>query len=102
MVSSANMAFGMYPGLSHGAYSALFHHGSDDLKQTYLPKPVTGEWTGPMNLTEPQCGTDLRLLRTKAIPPGDGRSEETTSQLQSLMRISYPVFCLQTQRRTTH
>src|SRR3546814_19152982 len=56
MVSSANMAFGMYPGLSHGAYSALFHHGSDDLKQTYLPKLVPGEWTGTMNLTNRKSG----------------------------------------------
>ncbi|PZO51151.1 MAG: acyl-CoA dehydrogenase [Alphaproteobacteria bacterium] len=72
MVSSANMAFGMYPGLSHGAYEAIHHHGSDELKQKYLPKLVTGEWTGTMNLTEPHCGTDLGMLRTKAIPQGDG------------------------------
>ncbi len=72
MVSSANMAFGMYPGLSHGAYAAIHSHGSDELKQTYLPKLVTGEWTGTMNLTEPHCGTDLGLLRTKAIPQADG------------------------------
>ncbi len=72
MVSSANMAFGMYPGLSHGAYEAIHHHGSDELKQKYLPKLVTGEWTGTMNLTEPHCGTDLGMLRTKAIPQSDG------------------------------
>jgi len=72
MVSSANMAFGMYPGLSHGAYSALLHHGSDVLKETYLPKLVSGEWTGTMNLTEPHCGTDLGLMRTKAVPQPDG------------------------------
>ncbi len=72
MVSSANMAFGMYPGLSHGAYAAIHHHGSDAQKQMYLPKLVTGEWTGTMNLTEPHCGTDLGLLRTKAIPQADG------------------------------
>ncbi|MEZ5959851.1 MAG: acyl-CoA dehydrogenase C-terminal domain-containing protein [Hyphomonadaceae bacterium] len=72
MVSSANMAFGMYPGLSHGAYAAIHHHGSDELKKTYLPKLVTGEWTGTMNLTEPHCGTDLGMLRTKAIPQADG------------------------------
>jgi alkylation response protein AidB-like acyl-CoA dehydrogenase len=72
MVSSSNMAFGMYPGLSHGAYAAIHHHGSDDLKQKYLPKLVTGEWTGTMNLTEPHCGTDLGMLRTKAIPQADG------------------------------
>ncbi len=72
MVSSANMAFGMYPGLSHGAYEAILHHGADELKKTYLPKMVTGEWTGTMNLTEPHCGTDLGLLRTKAVPAADG------------------------------
>ncbi|MCR6645663.1 MAG: acyl-CoA dehydrogenase C-terminal domain-containing protein [Terricaulis sp.] len=72
MVASANMAFGMYPGLSHGAYEAIHQHGSDAQKQTYLPKLVTGEWTGTMNLTEPHCGTDLGLLRTKAIPQADG------------------------------
>jgi hypothetical protein len=72
MVASANMAFGMYPGLSHGAYAAIHQHGSDAQKQTYLPKLVTGEWTGTMNLTEPHCGTDLGLLRTKAVPQADG------------------------------
>jgi alkylation response protein AidB-like acyl-CoA dehydrogenase len=72
MCSSSNMAFTMYPGLSHGAYEAIHHHGSDEQKQTYLPKLVTGEWTGTMNLTEPHCGTDLGMLRTKAIPQGDG------------------------------
>ncbi len=72
MVASANMAFGMYPGLSHGAYEAIHRHGSDAQKQTYLPKLVTGEWTGTMNLTEPHCGTDLGMLRSKAIPQADG------------------------------
>ena len=72
MVSSANMAFGMYPGLSHGAYSALSQHGTQEQKDKYLPRLVTGEWTGTMNLTEPHCGTDLGLLRTKAVPVGDG------------------------------
>ncbi|MGD9980632.1 MAG: acyl-CoA dehydrogenase C-terminal domain-containing protein [Hyphomonadaceae bacterium] len=72
MVASSNMAFGMYPGLSHGAYAAIHHHGSDTQRQTYLPKLVTGEWTGTMNLTEPHCGTDLGMLRTKAIPQADG------------------------------
>ncbi len=69
---ASNMAFGMYPGLSHGAYEAIHQHGSDEQKQTYLPKLVTGEWTGTMNLTEPHCGTDLGMLRTKAIPQADG------------------------------
>ncbi|HRP12204.1 MAG TPA: acyl-CoA dehydrogenase C-terminal domain-containing protein [Terricaulis sp.] len=72
MVASANMAFGMYPGLSHGAYEAIHQHGTDEQKQTYLPKLVSGEWTGTMNLTEPHCGTDLGLLRTKAAPQADG------------------------------
>jgi hypothetical protein len=72
MVSSANMAFGMYPGLSHGAYEAIHRHGNDEQKQMYLPKLVSGEWTGTMNLTEPHCGTDLGMLRTKAIPQADG------------------------------
>ncbi|MEJ6403589.1 acyl-CoA dehydrogenase C-terminal domain-containing protein [Yoonia sp. 2307UL14-13] len=69
---SANMAFNMYQGLTHGAYSAIYIHGSDEQKQKYLPKMVTCEWTGTMNLTEPHCGTDLGLMRTKAVPNGDG------------------------------
>ncbi|MEM9062609.1 MAG: acyl-CoA dehydrogenase C-terminal domain-containing protein [Pseudomonadota bacterium] len=72
MQSSANMGFMMYSGLTHGAYSALHHSGTDEQKQKYLPKLVSGEWTGTMNLTEPHCGTDLGLLRTKAVPNGDG------------------------------
>ncbi len=70
--SSSNMAFNMYQGLTHGAYSAIYIHGTDDQKQTYLPKMTTCEWTGTMNLTEPHCGTDLGLMRTKAEPQGDG------------------------------
>ncbi|WP_341365392.1 acyl-CoA dehydrogenase C-terminal domain-containing protein [Yoonia sp. BS5-3] len=69
---SANMAFNMYQGLTHGAYSAIYAHGSDEQKQKYLPKMVTCEWTGTMNLTEPHCGTDLGLMRTKAAPQADG------------------------------
>ncbi|MEM9268746.1 MAG: acyl-CoA dehydrogenase family protein, partial [Pseudomonadota bacterium] len=72
MHSGANMALNMYPGLTHGAYSAIYAHGSDAQKATYLPKMVTCEWTGTMNLTEPHCGTDLGLLRTKAVPQEDG------------------------------
>src|SRR5215469_6634138 len=72
MSSSANMAFSMYPGLTHGAYSAILAGGSDEQKDLYLPKLATGEWGGTMNLTEPQCGTDLGLIRTKAVPVGDG------------------------------
>jgi acyl-CoA dehydrogenase len=71
-ISAANMAFGMYPGLSKGAYRALAIHGSDEQKKKYLPKLVSGEWSGTMNLTEPQCGTDLGLIRAKAVPQKDG------------------------------
>jgi alkylation response protein AidB-like acyl-CoA dehydrogenase len=69
---SANMSLMMYPGLTQGAIAAIITHGTDEQKQTYLPKMVAGTWTGTMNLTEPHCGTDLGLLRTKAIPAGDG------------------------------
>ncbi len=69
---SANMAFQMYQGLTHGAYSAIHTHGSAEQKVMYLPKMVSCEWTGTMNLTEPHCGTDLGLMRTKAEPQGDG------------------------------
>ncbi|WP_415921635.1 acyl-CoA dehydrogenase C-terminal domain-containing protein [Tateyamaria sp. SN6-1] len=72
MFSSANMAFTMYQGLTHGAASAILAHGSQEQKETYLPKMVSCEWTGTMNLTEPHCGTDLGLMRTKAEPQGDG------------------------------
>ena len=72
MVSAANMAFGMYPGLAMGAANALHAHGTDEQKQKYLPKIVSGEWGGTMNLTEPHCGTDLGMLRSKAVPQGDG------------------------------
>jgi acyl-CoA dehydrogenase len=71
-MSSANMALMMYPGLTQGAIAAILVHGSDEQKQKYLPKMVEGIWTGTMNLTEPHCGTDLGLLRTKAVPNGDG------------------------------
>jgi alkylation response protein AidB-like acyl-CoA dehydrogenase len=72
MLNSANQAWTMYPGLSHGAYEALHAHGTDEQKKTYLPKLTSGEWTGTMCLTEPHCGTDLGLLRTKAEPQADG------------------------------
>ncbi len=72
LFSTANMAFQMYVGLSHGAASALAVHGTDQQKETYLPKIYSGEWTGTMNLTEPHCGTDLGLIRTKAEPQDDG------------------------------
>ena len=72
MLNSANQAWTMYPGLSHGAYEALHAHGTDEQKKTYLAKLTSGEWTGSMCLTEPHCGTDLGLLRTKAEPQADG------------------------------
>ena len=72
MLNSANQAWTMYPGLSHGAYEALLAHGTEDQKATYLTRLVSGEWTGTMCLTEPHCGTDLGLLRTKAEPQADG------------------------------
>ncbi|MFP1643969.1 acyl-CoA dehydrogenase C-terminal domain-containing protein [Pontitalea aquivivens] len=72
MFVSANMAFNMYQGLTHGAYSAIRTHGTDDQKRTYLPKLVSCDWTGTMNLTEPHCGTDLGLMRTRAEPQADG------------------------------
>ncbi len=72
MTCSANMSFGLYPGLTHGAYVALKAHASDELKDRYLPKMVSGEWAGTMCLTEAHCGTDLGLLRTKAVPADDG------------------------------
>ncbi|CCG41463.1 acyl-CoA dehydrogenase C-terminal domain-containing protein [Magnetospirillum molischianum] len=81
MICSANLSFGMYPGLSHGAYVALHAHGSDELKDTYLPKLVDGTWSGTMCLTEPHCGTDLGLLRTKAIPEGDGSYKITGTKI---------------------
>ncbi|MCO5153429.1 MULTISPECIES: acyl-CoA dehydrogenase C-terminal domain-containing protein [unclassified Shinella] len=71
-MSSANMALTMYPGLTQGAIAAILVHGSDEQKAAYLPKMVEGAWTGTMNLTEPHCGTDLGLLRTKAVPQADG------------------------------
>ncbi|MHB2266217.1 acyl-CoA dehydrogenase C-terminal domain-containing protein [Aliihoeflea sp. PC F10.4] len=71
-MSSANMALMMYPGLTQGAVAAILAHGSEEQKQTYVPKMVDGIWTGTMNLTEPHCGTDLGLLRTRAVPNGNG------------------------------
>jgi alkylation response protein AidB-like acyl-CoA dehydrogenase len=71
-LSSANLALGMYPGLTQGAIAALLVHGTEEQKRTYVPKMVEGAWTGTMNLTEPHCGTDLGLLKTKAVPNGDG------------------------------
>ena len=72
MFASANMALGMYHGLTHGAYSAIYSHGSEEQKDKYLPNLVNCKWTGTMNLTEPHCGTDLGMMRTKASRNSDG------------------------------
>lgn len=81
MMNSANQAWTMYPGLSHGAYEALHAHGTPEQKKTYLPKLVSGQWTGTMCLTEPHCGTDLGLLRTKAEPQADGTYKITGQKI---------------------
>jgi len=81
MLNSANQAWTMYPGLSHGAYEALHAHGTEEQKKTYLPKLTSGEWTGSMCLTEPHCGTDLGLLRTKAEPQADGTYKITGQKI---------------------
>ncbi|MFZ3324543.1 MAG: acyl-CoA dehydrogenase C-terminal domain-containing protein [Methylocella sp.] len=70
--SSANMAFAMYPGLSQGALAVLLTHGTGAQKTMFVPKLISGDWSGTMNLTESHCGTDLGLLKTKAVPNGDG------------------------------
>ena len=81
MFSSSNQAFTMYQGLTHGAASAILAHGSDQQKATYLPKMVSCEWTGTMNLTESHCGTDLGLMRTKADPQDDGSYKITGQKI---------------------
>jgi alkylation response protein AidB-like acyl-CoA dehydrogenase len=81
MLNSANQAWTMYPGLSHGAYEALHAHGTDEQKKIYLPKLTSGEWTGTMCLTEAHCGTDLGLLRTKAEPQADGTYKLTGNKI---------------------
>jgi alkylation response protein AidB-like acyl-CoA dehydrogenase len=81
MMNSANQAWTMYPGLSHGAYECLHTHGSDAQKRLYLGKLTSGEWTGTMCLTEPQCGTDLGVLRTKAEPQADGSYRLTGNKI---------------------
>jgi alkylation response protein AidB-like acyl-CoA dehydrogenase len=81
MLNSSNQAWTMYPGLSHGAYECLYAHGTEEQKALYLPKLVSGEWTGTMCLTEAQCGTDLGLLRSKAEPQADGSYKITGSKI---------------------
>jgi len=81
MLNSANQAWTMYPGLTHGAHAALHAHGTDAQKATYLHKMTSGEWTGTMCLTEPHCGTDLGLMRTKAEPQADGTYRITGNKI---------------------
>ena len=81
MCSSANMAFSMYPGLTRGAAEAIQTGGSEEQKKIYLPNMMTGKWSGTMNLTEPQCGTDLGLIRTKAVPQADGSYKITGQKI---------------------
>lgn len=81
MVGSANWSWSMYPGLSHGAIHTIEEHGTEEQKQTYLPKLIDGTWTGTMCLTEPHCGTDLGLLRTKAEPNSDGTYSITGTKI---------------------
>lgn len=80
-ICSANLSFGMYPGLSLGAYNALFTYGSEELKQRFLGRLVDGTWAGTMCLTEPHCGTDLGLIRTKAVPQEDGSHKITGTKI---------------------
>ncbi len=81
MISSANMSLGMYPGLSYGAYEALHKFGSKELQEMYIPKIVEGAWSGTMCLTEPHCGTDLGLIKTKADPQKDGSHKITGTKI---------------------
>ena len=81
MMNAANQAFSMYPGLTHGAYDCLLAHGTPAQKALYLPRLVSGEWTGTMCLTEPHCGTDLGLLRTRAEPQADGSHRITGTKI---------------------
>lgn len=81
MLCSANLSFSMYSMLTHGAYASLKNHGTEELKKTYLPKLIEGNWSGTMCLTEPHCGTDLRLLRTKAVPQSNGSYKLTGTKI---------------------
>ena len=81
MISATNMSFGLFPGLTHGAVEALSRHASDELKAAYLPRMISGEWTGVMALTEASAGTDLGLLKTQAAPQGDGSYRITGTKI---------------------
>jgi len=101
--SSANMAFAMYPGLSQGALAALLTHGTDAQKKIFVPKLISGDWSGTMNLTESHCGTDLGLLKAKAVPNGDASYavlvKKSSSRLASMIwpKISF-ISCLPASR----
>ena len=90
ILGGANMAFSMYPGLTQGAIAALLHHASPEQKKIYLPKMTSGEWTGTMNLTEPHCGTDLGLSRTKAEKQSDGSYKITGTKIFISVRRARP------------
>ncbi len=81
MICSANLAFSLYPGLTHGAYEAIASHATEELKQIYLPKMVEGTWSGTMCLTEAHCGTDLGMMRTRAVPQADGSYRVSGSKI---------------------
>ena len=81
ILCSTNLSFAIYPGLSHGGFDAIERWGSDALRTSYLPKLASGEWAATMNLTEPQCGTDLGLIRTRAEPDGEGAFRVTGSEI---------------------
>lgn len=81
MQCSANLSFGLYPGLTHGAVVAMLAHASEELKARYLPNMIAGTWSGTMNLTEPHCGTDLGMLRTRAVPHDDGSYRITGNKI---------------------
>jgi len=81
MVASSNTSWGMYPGLTHGAMSAIHAHGTEEQKNTYLRKLTAGQWTGTMCLTEAHCGTDLGIIKTRAVPQADGSYAITGSKI---------------------
>jgi alkylation response protein AidB-like acyl-CoA dehydrogenase len=81
MICSSNLSFGMYPGLTMGAYHAIHAHGAEEQKRAFLPKLVDGSWSGTMCLTEPQCGTDLGLIKTRAVKNGDGSYKVTGTKI---------------------
>ncbi len=81
MICATNLSFSLYPGLTHGAYQAIADHATEELKQRYLPRMVDGTWSGTMCLTEAHCGTDLGMLRTKAVPQADGSYKITGNKI---------------------